>query len=1132
VICYNQISIAHPKQLNITKHCILNQLKPDWFGGPLNCIAAVGYFLAAFAIYTGFPILILAVVRDLPPRFSVPDGWGGFVFWRIMLTTQLKENGHKPAAAMVVGGGIGGMRSALDLADAGLKVFLIEQAPCLGGRVAQLGYMFPQHDCVLCRGTPDHGYGCTRPSISPAYLQYNQHPNIDIMTNTYVIDIEGQAGEFSVSLRQEPRYVDVTRCINCGYCSEICPVELPDSYQQGLATRKVIHKTAARAAPDAYHIDRVPYCDECGKCVEVCPSKAIDLNEQPHLISIEVGAIILALGFQIFDPSELDEYGYRRFPNVLHAMDYERLASRSGPTEGLVVRPSDQTQPKSIAWLQCIGSRDQNHAYCSSICCMYATKEAMLAKQRLAGNVDCTVFIMDERAFNKEYAAYFEKARNQHHIQYERCRVSQIHEDPLTKDLILHFSTPDGSLREERYEMVVLAAGLQPPQSGQHFTQMLDLGLNQYGFCETDKFTPLQTGHSGVFVAGAFSSPKEIVETIIDASGAAAEVMRLMNNHLNTHTYSRAMPFLTKGLFPPEKDTANEPAQVGVFVCKCGGVISDLIDLHHLTNKIDKMPAVVSSSILEFACFPEGLAHIREQIHSQNLNRVVVAGCSNRTHDSLFQKTVREAGLNPYLVELVNLKEQCIRVHRWQPELANQKSVELTRMAVGRVSAAQPIHKKKHNVRPSALVIGGGVSGMTAALAIADSGYDAVIVERSDLLGGNLQDMWYVAEGYNPRRLGRDLINRVRAHQHITTFVRTEVVNQTGHIGFYQTELETCLPDHAPDRFSVEHGVTIVATGARESHEHAWLRIPQVITQRELEDRIIHQPEKIAALHDVVMIQCVRSENAPDYCSRVCCTNTMKNAIRLKLFNPDCRVTVVYKNIITYGFREEFYNEARKLGVIFVRYTDDEPPQLVPTHQGQQVIVKVRDLSLNRWLELSADIVPLSMSITPSEGTAKLANILRVPLSSEGFFDEAQMKLRPMDFMREGIFLAGMAHYPKFIEESISHALAAAARALTILSQRDSLYLGGVVAVVDPDKCVGCLTCTRTCPFEIPRVIQAEGRPGVGGLGGAAFIDDALCQGCGTCTGECPANAIQLVNYSDEQMMLREIQGIGEWVAS
>jgi len=430
---------------------------------------------------------------------------------------QLARN--RPPAALVVGGGIGGMRAALDLADAGLKVYLVEQTPCLGGRVAQLGFMFPQHDCVLCRGTPDHGYGCTRPSISPAYIHHNQHPNIEILTNTHVVDVAGQAGDFTISLRQEPRYVDPERCINCGHCSQVCPIELPDSYQSGMTTRKAAYKVAARAAPDAYVIDRGPYCDECGKCVEICPTEAIDLDEKPRLLSVAVGAIILALGFKTFDPGGLEELGYGRSQNVVSAMEYERLASRSGPTEGVVNRPSDGKHPRSIAWLQCIGSRDQDRSYCSSICCMYATKEAMLAKQRLGDQIDCTVFMMEERAFNKEYGTYFAKARDSHGIRYEHCRVSSIQEDPASGDLILHYATPDGRLQNERYEMVVLATGLGPPDSAAHFTKMLDLDLNEYGFCETHKFTPLQTTHSGVFVCGAFSSPKEISETIIDASG-------------------------------------------------------------------------------------------------------------------------------------------------------------------------------------------------------------------------------------------------------------------------------------------------------------------------------------------------------------------------------------------------------------------------------------------------------------------------------------------------------------------------------------------------------------------------------------------------------------------------------------
>lgn len=1031
------------------------------------------------------------------------------------------------SVVLVVGGGIGGMRAALDLADAGLKVYLVEKTACLGGRVAQLGFMFPQHDCILCRGTPDHGYGCTRPSISPAYIQNNLHPNIEILTNTMVVETEGQAGDFSVSLRQEPRYIDPVRCINCGYCSQVCPVELPDEYQQGLNIRKAAYKVAARAVPDAYVIDRAQCLPDCNKCIDICPTQAIDLNQKARLLFVEVGAIILALGFQTFDPAGMEEYGYGRYSNVIHAMQYERLASRSGPTEGIVVRPSDNQRPRSIAWLQCVGSRDQEHPYCSSICCMYATKEAILAKQRLGNDLECQIFIMDERAFNKEYNKYFLKARDQYHIQYSRCRVSSLREDPDSHDIIVNYADPNGHIKQQRYEMVVLATGLLPPASAAQRSEEFNVELNEYGFCRTEKFTPLQTTHPGVFVCGAFSSPKEIVETVIDASGAAAEVMRLLNNNLSSSVYTRQWPFLSVENLPPERDMVDQSPHTGVFVCSCKGTLDENLDTKKLATQAARWGNVESSEVLDFACSTESLEYIQDKIQSENLNRVVIAACSSRTHEPLFQRAVKHAGLNPYLLEWVNLREQCGRVHQWQRDLAQRKALESIRIKVGRVALSQPVYKKKHHCRSNALVIGGGVAGLTAALTIADSGFEVNLVERSEMLGGNLQNIYYVAEGFNPQRLLRDLVNRVRSHQRINVFTRSEVVKQTGHVGYFQTEITVHRPDGRIERIAFDHGVTIVATGGQENHVHPWLELQNVITQRKLEEIIIHHPEQIAALKNVVIIQCMHPPGEDDYCSRVCCTNTLKNATRIKLMNPNCQVSILYKNIVTYGFREEYYTKAREQGVIFVRYTDENPPQV--NWVGDHLEVKVLDMALDRWLLLPADIVPLSMSVAPAEGTQDLAKLLRVPVSSEGFFNEAQLKLRPMDFMREGIFLAGMAHYPKFIEESISHAMAASARAITLLAW-ESLYLGGVVAEVDPDKCVGCLTCTRTCPFEIPQVIQEEGRHGVGKLGGAAFIDSAQCQGCGTCTGECPANAIQLVNYTDDQIMLRNIAGLGSWL--
>lgn len=1035
---------------------------------------------------------------------------------------------QKPAAAMVVGGGIGGMRAALDLADSGLKVFLVEQTPCLGGRVSQLGYMFPQHDCVLCRGTPDHGYGCTRPSISPAYMQNNQHPNLQILTSTRIVEVAGQAGEFTISLRQDPRYVDPHKCINCGYCAQVCPAELPDEFQQGITTRKAAHKISTRAAPDAYAITYGPYCENCGKCLEVCPSAAIDLEEKPRLLAVEVGAIILALGFETFDPSIPQELGYQKFPNVISAMEYERLVSRSGPTEGVVQRPSDNRPPAKIAWLQCIGSRDQINPYCSSICCMFATKEAILAKQRLGDQVDCSIFIMDERAFNKEYSRYFDNARTRHNIQYHHCRISEVHQDPSNHDLILRYAAPSGEKQEDRFQLVVLATGLEPPASAQQLAGLMDIELNQYGFCQTDKFTPLQTSRPGVFVCGAFSSPKEIAETILDASGAAAEVIRLLNDQINAHPYSRQYPFLTSNDLPPERDLSAQPPKIGVFACKCGDTITETIAYPPILQQAEQWAGVSYSESLDFACFPHGLQRIKSAIEENQLNRVVIAACSNRTHDSLFQKAIRQTGLNPYYLELVNLREQCASVHRWQKPLANQKALESLRVAVGRVDLAAPIHKEKHRGRPVALVIGGGVAGMTAALAIADSGGQVHLVERDEMLGGNLNSLYFVAEGYNPQRLLRDLVNRVRSHKGIFTHTRSDVVAHRGHVGFFQSNIRTEQTNGYHQDVEIEHGVTIVATGGEELKAHPLLEIPGVITQRTLEEKLIHNPEEIAALEDIVMIQCIGLEGVADYCSRVCCTNTMKNAIRLKLFNPDCRVTVLYKNIVTYGFREEYYTEARRLGVVFIRFQEDALPAVTLEDGAPKIKVSAHDMALDKTILLPADLVPLSMSVVPSSGAQELSQLLRIPLSSEGFFKEAQLKLRPMDFMREGIFLAGMAAYPKFIEESISHGLAAAGRALTLISQ-ESLHLGGVVAYVDPEKCVGCLTCTRVCPFAIPEIIHREERAGVGGLAGAAYIDTAQCQGCGTCTGECPANAIQLANYTDDQIVLKGIRGLGAW---
>ena len=1032
------------------------------------------------------------------------------------------DSNRADAQVMVIGGGVAGMRAAVELAETGLLVYLVEAAPALGGRVAQLGYMFPTHDCVLCRGTSDHGYGCTRPAISPAFQDHNLHPNIRILTLTSVLAVGGQARDFRVTLRHEPSYVDPARCINCDLCSMVCPVYLPSGFQAELAMRKAAYKMAVRSIPDAYIIDRGPYCDECGRCAEVCPTRCINLDDQPRESQVAVGAIIMALGYDMVDAGEYEEYGYGRYPNVIHSMQYERLASRSGPTEGVVLRPSDGKTPKRIAWLQCVGSRDQKHPYCSSICCMYATKEAMIAKDRLPG-VHAQVFMMDERAFNKEFNAYYEAARRKFGVEYTRARISHIKEDPATSDLILHYPGADGQMVQDRFDMVVLSLGAVPPRSSKDMARELGIELNEYGFCQTDKFTPLETSVPGVYVAGTFLSPKEISETFLDAAGAAGEVMRLMSDQLGRNASSREYPFLSAGdEFPAERDVTNEPLRIGVFACRCEPCIDGTINTREVIHFVGKLPGVVHAEQVDYGCLEPDLTHIRQTIEEKALNRVVVAGCSQRTHEPLFQQLVRQTGLNPYLLSMVNIREQCAWVHETEPAMATRKAKELVRMAVLRASLTQPVQKLSVVPARRALVVGGGVSGMQAARSIADAGFDVTLVERGAQLGGNLRHIFYVAEGENPQRLLRDMVNRVRGHERIEVLTRSEVKTHTGSAGQFRSVIVTqtgSIDSEKPSggiETEVRHAVTVVATGGEEWRGDVYMLNgdERVVTQLDLEEIIVHRPEDIIQLNQVVMIQCVHPPSRVDYCSRICCTNTMKNAIRVKMLNPACQVVVLYKDMITYGFRERYYTEARRRGVIFMRYDEHHLPQMSHTADGR-LEVRAWEQVFQREMVLVPELVALSMAIVPSDGTKELARILDVPLSAEGFFQEAHLKMRPMDFMKEGIFMAGMAHYPKFLEESIINAQATAARAITLLS-KEPLYYGGPIAEVDQTKCVGCLTCVRTCPFQIPKIKSALA--GVGGIVGAAYIEPALCQGCGTCTAECPAKAIQLMAHRDVQL--------------
>jgi heterodisulfide reductase subunit A-like polyferredoxin len=881
--------------------------------------------------------------------------------------------------------------------------------------------------------------------------------------------------------------------------------------------------TEEQALIEAQRCLKCGLCSECYQCVLACKAHAIDHHQAPYEQELEVGAVVLAPGYQLFDPERYSALGYGRYPNVLTSLQFERLLSASGPTAGHIARPSDHDEPKRIAFLQCVGSRDREHEYCSAVCCMYATKEAILATEHIPG-VECTIFMMDMRAFSKGFDAYFQRARDKYGIRYIRYRVPAIAEDPVTHSLRLVFETGDGQWHKDEFDLVVLSAGMEQPVGAQELAAVAGIELDPNGFCHTEPFHPVETSRPGVYVCGAFAEPKDIPDSVIQAGGAAAAALAAIAQARGT--------LVTPAEYPPEIQVSPEDEpRIGVFICSCGSNIAGVVDVAEVTRYAATLPNVVHAENTMYTCSADSLKLIQERIREKGLNRVIVSSCTPRTHEPIFRDTIRQAGLNPYLFDMANIRDQDSWVHRQWPDLATRKAQDLTRMAVARSRRLRPLYTQDQTLFHSALVIGGGVAGMTAALNLADQGYDVTLVERERELGGQARTLSASGDGGDPQALLRDLIGRVTGHPHIQVLTDHEIVKSSGFVGNFKSTV-ACRSD--PTQRLVEHGVTLVTSGGREHRGTAYGlgSDARVITQNDLEQMLapnnIQHP--IPKIRSVVMLQCVgpwdeENAEAQFYCSRICCSIAAKNALRIKERFPEAQVFVLYnRDIRTYGFLETLYTRAREAGVVFLRYEEGSRPQIeanpsaAPGTDGQLAIT-VRDEVLGQPLTLHADLLVLSEAIVPAAGSRELAELLKFSCTLEGFFLEAHVKLRPVDFPAEGIFLAGTAHYPKLLDETIAQAGAAAARAAGILS-KDVLEVGGVVAVVDADKCTGCLTCVRICPFGAARINPAL--VGVGGIVGAAEIAAAACRGCGLCPAECPAKAIQLQHFTDDQVLAKE----------
>jgi len=997
-------------------------------------------------------------------------------------------------AVAVLGGGIGGIQASLDLADSGFKVYLIESDVSIGGVMAQLDKTFPTNDCSIC-------------ILSPKLVEASRHPNIELLSFTEVVGLEGEAGAFKLKVLRKARYVDETKCTGCGLCMEKCPVKVPFEFEYNLAKRSAIYIPFPQAIPRVARIDPTVCLkltkDRCGNCEKVCGPKAVNYNDVDREMVLDVGAVIVATGFKPYDVSNLTQY-HPEHPDVIHSMQFERLLNASGPTAGHVVRGSDGKPPKRIGIIQCIGSRSkssgQGRPYCSSVCCAYATKESMIAVEH-DPDLEIVIFNIDVRVFGKGFEEFYQRAQRDYGLKYVDSRPSCVNVRKDGSLYVVYEDHDEGRVKQMDLDMVVLSVGLDTNPKLREIAGALGIELDEFGHALTTTAEPMSTTREGIFVLGAASGPKDIPDTVAQASGAAAMAEALLAEARGT--------MITEKELPPEKDVEGVPPRIGVFVCHCGLNIGGVVDVPAVAEYAKSLPYVVYTKDNKYSCSSDTQQIIKDAIIEHDLNRVVVAACTPRTHEPLFQNTCREAGLNPYLFQFVNIREHVSWVHMKEKEKATEKAKELVRMGVAKVARMKPLYSEHLPLTKSALVLGGGVSGMTAALKLADMGFPVVLVERENELGGMLTKLTELHDGSSPRDIIDPLIKRVNEHERITVFTGSHLISNEGFVGNFVGKLAT--PEGEVD---IEYGAAVVATGAVELEPQGYYGYGEhenVITQLQLEQKL----EEGFSAKSVAMIQCAGAR-VPErtYCARICCTYAMKNAIRIKKQSPETEVYVLYRDIRTYGMYEKLYDEARELGVVFIKYTPERPPKVMGTH------IEVYDRLAHTEVSIPVDYTVLSSPLVAPEGVEDTSLLFKVPIDVvSGFFFEAHVKLRPVDFATAGVFLCGTAQGPKSISESISQGAAAASRAATVLS-KPHLETEAIVSKVNEDRCIGCETCVAMCPYTAISMVEKEvERCGVVQLVRKASINPAACTGCGTCVSACNPGAIEQMRFENIQIL-------------